>query len=721
MTPSPPYTVGCFRGGHGLGVAKGRALRQKCPSFSSPAATETIVVDDLTPTHDATHHTHTNMCAMAATSILAVQSATNSGTESSLSTSMASTTRTIVHVNVTVALKSTGHPRHPKYVSTATSTHAYYLDGVEAASYHVQRGKTYRFQTDEATWLAHPFQLYLDDSHGIYNGGDVTYTTPSSTNNYVFLELRVDGLSPRTASANPVNPEETLAYACSNHVGMGGRMSFHSANVNVIDVDVRTKTLSNPYHPSGMPNASPLSFYFDGVEASSFMLSRGTTYVFDQTNHVSNQGHPLRFYHTNDRVLLYGHKEDVRYPSTGINVVGITRLIVGDLTPRTYAPGTPSSLSYQASNSNRMGGIATIVDPIIITGTTAATVDSSSASTTASASATVALSANALVAAFASAPPSIGSPATAVKQDLNICKAYMGIHMNTCLCYEANPSGTSDIRTGVASSSPSSSASIRLCAAECSSEKINDGFKGTDSDGYDGSVEVLGWSCFTTVPSNIPAESVSSLPDASVENNVLGTSASAVVEAAVAESSGGLVGVNVNRLSQATSYGYNATHAYGGTRYVIDGVVSPSLTLMLGGVYIFLPLSTIDGIVHPLRLSTNSDGTHMEGGTMYKDATTVHMGTDNTTLILSVTCDVPKTLYYYCPTHKGMGNMMVLSRPGESLGGTSSVPSTSSTATPATSTPATAQSQSRTTTKWRTGMLAGSLVLWRARATSATS
>ena len=70
----------------------------------------------------------------------------------------------------------------------------------------------------------------------LYQGGDVTYTTPSTTNNNTVFELRVDALSPRTASSNPVNAQETLAYACTNHVGMGGRLSFHTAEEIIIDV-----------------------------------------------------------------------------------------------------------------------------------------------------------------------------------------------------------------------------------------------------------------------------------------------------------------------------------------------------------------------------------------------------------------------------------------------------------------------------------------------------
>ena len=193
-----------------------------------------------------------------------------------------------------------------------------------------------------------------------------------------------------------------------------------------------------------------------------------------------------------------------------------------------------------------------------------------------SSSSSILLSANALSAAFVSAPKSIGTPATAVKQDLNICKAYMGAGTNTCLCYESNPSGTSNARSGIASTKPSSSKSIRLCAAECSSDGLNDGFKGTQSDGYDGDVEVLGWSCFTTVPANVPAESISSLPDASIEKEVKQTMAAAVVEAAVTTASGGLTGVRIELLEkEAVKYTYNATHTYGAPRFVVNDVVSP--------------------------------------------------------------------------------------------------------------------------------------------------
>ena len=78
MTPSPPYTVGCFRGGRGLGVATGRALQKECPSSSSSSSSSSSVMDDdITPLHDATHHTSTNMCGMSKTATSVVAAATN--------------------------------------------------------------------------------------------------------------------------------------------------------------------------------------------------------------------------------------------------------------------------------------------------------------------------------------------------------------------------------------------------------------------------------------------------------------------------------------------------------------------------------------------------------------------------------------------------------------------------------------------------------------------
>ena len=206
-------------------------------------------------------------------------------------------------------------------------------------------------------------------------------------------------------------------------------------------------------------------------------MERGITYVFDPSNDVSNSGHPLRFYLDLDKSIPYSHTEEIIYPSSNfdIGVVGLVIFSVGHLTPRTRALNMiENTLSFQSTSDIRMGGIVSIVNAATPTNTAASSTSSSTITTT-----TTMLSTLALQAAFASAPSSIGTPTTAVKQNLQICQAYMGTSVNTCLCYESNPTGTSNARSGGASIPTSSSAAIRLCAAECSSSTSNDGFSGT--------------------------------------------------------------------------------------------------------------------------------------------------------------------------------------------------------------------------------------------------
>ena len=206
-------------------------------------------------------------------------------------------------------------------------------------------------------------------------------------------------------------------------------------------------------------------------------MERGITYVFDPSDDVSNSGHPLRFYLDLDKSIPYSHTEEIINPSSNfdIGVVGLVIFSVGHLTPRTRALNMiENTLSFQSTSDIRMGGIVSIVNAATPTTTTASSTSSSTITTT-----TTMLSTLALQAAFASAPSSIGTPTTAVKQNLQICQAYMGTSVNTCLCYESNPTGTSNARSGGASIPTSSSAAIRLCAAECSSSTSNDGFSGT--------------------------------------------------------------------------------------------------------------------------------------------------------------------------------------------------------------------------------------------------
>ena len=89
------------------------------------------------------------------------------------------------------------------------------------------------------------------------------------------------------------------------------------------------------------------------------------------------------------------------------------------------------------------------------------------------------------------------------------------------------------------------------------------------------------------------------------------------------------------------------TNEYGaGSKYFIDGIVSPSLTMVSGKTYEF-DLSGVQGS-HPFQLSTSPNGTLGEG-TVYQDITR----TDDK-LTITIDDDTPD-LHYFCEKHSGMG------------------------------------------------------------------
>ena len=92
----------------------------------------------------------------------------------------------------------------------------------------------------------------------------------------------------------------------------------------------------------------------------------------------------------------------------------------------------------------------------------------------------------------------------------------------------------------------------------------------------------------------------------------------------------------------------------GVNKYFIDGVQQKSLALQAGKTYTFTNPSG-----HPLVFSVTSDGTHSGGiyssVTNYTDGVTKISSTETT---LNVTATTPKTLYYYCSVHSGMGGKL---------------------------------------------------------------
>ena len=88
----------------------------------------------------------------------------------------------------------------------------------------------------------------------------------------------------------------------------------------------------------------------------------------------------------------------------------------------------------------------------------------------------------------------------------------------------------------------------------------------------------------------------------------------------------------------------------GANKYFIDGVQQKSLVLKAGKTYTFTYPSG-----HPFRFSQSSDGTHGSGSYGSGSTYTTDVSSTGTTVTLKVTSSTPKTLYYFCSIHSGMG------------------------------------------------------------------
>tara|TARA_B100001057_G_scaffold116887_1_gene115438 strand:- start:4212 stop:6062 length:1851 start_codon:yes stop_codon:yes gene_type:complete len=88
----------------------------------------------------------------------------------------------------------------------------------------------------------------------------------------------------------------------------------------------------------------------------------------------------------------------------------------------------------------------------------------------------------------------------------------------------------------------------------------------------------------------------------------------------------------------------------GVNKYFIDGVQQKSLVLKAGKTYTFTYPSG-----HPFRFSQSSDGTHGSGSYGSGSTYTTDVSSTGTTVTLKVTSSTPKTLYYFCSIHPGMG------------------------------------------------------------------
>ena len=99
-------------------------------------------------------------------------------------------------------------------------------------------------------------------------------------------------------------------------------------------------------------------------------------------------------------------------------------------------------------------------------------------------------------------------------------------------------------------------------------------------------------------------------------------------------------------------------------KYFVEGIQQGTITLYRGFTYSF-DQSASSNSIHPLKISTTSDGTH-GGGSEYTAGIT-YSGTQGTDGLLTFTVplDAPSTLYYYCSNHASMGGSISV----QSLGG----------------------------------------------------
>ena len=118
----------------------------------------------------------------------------------------------------------------------------------------------------------------------------------------------------------------------------------------------------------------------------------------------------------------------------------------------------------------------------------------------------------------------------------------------------------------------------------------------------------------------------------------------------------------------ATRSGSNSTTIYqvtvansgSGNKFYIDGVEAPTLTFVEGNTYIFIQsdITNRHPLVHPLRFSTTSNGTH-GGGTEYTTGVVVNGTTGYFGSYTKITVAIgAPTLYYYCTNHSGMGGQI---------------------------------------------------------------
>ena len=116
------------------------------------------------------------------------------------------------------------------------------------------------------------------------------------------------------------------------------------------------------YHVTVNAVAVGNRFFINDVQQKTLTFERGNTYILNQ-EHVSNNGHPLRFSETKDGAWVSGGKEYTR----GVTIDGIPGLGVS-ATDTAYSRmvvdnNTPERLYYYCENHKKMGGVINVITP----------------------------------------------------------------------------------------------------------------------------------------------------------------------------------------------------------------------------------------------------------------------------------------------------------------------------------------------------------------------
>ena len=438
--------------------------------------------------------------------------------------------------------------------------------------------------------------------------------------------------------------ETTLIAACGAtanqtyyHAGLGST----PLATNVCYSDSGTTVLGNGYY-----KVAPLSqnynitvanvgagnkYYINGVLQTTFVLSKGYTYTFNQTA-STNTNHPFRLSTTSNGT----HGGGVQYTSGWSDNGGTagSTLISTFIVPA----NAPDTLYYYCQYHSGMGGQINIG---------AGSSQGTYAQITGGSGVVASVGAFSLGTSFSSS--SIQTTSTLA------CAASIG------QTYYHNGSGSAPVATDVCYSDA------------CKSTVLGNGYYKISATGNGTYMQITGGSGVVSAVTSCPA-SVTSYSSSSVETTLAAACGSTVDETYYHTGSGlaplatdicysdsgtTVLGNGYYRVA-SLSQNYNITVANvgAGNKYYINGVLQTTFAISRGSTYTFNQ-SDSSNVSHPFRLSTTSNGTH-GGGVQYTSGWSDNGGGAGSDLISTfiVPANAPDVLYYYCQYHSGMGGQI---------------------------------------------------------------